>query len=118
MSDAAQIFDRPSRPLPVPRKTKAEIVAALVKAIRDLARRGNYQPLLEEIAERSGEHYSAPGRLFGSKIGLCQHVARRYYADVVDTLDLSPAARAALSQRDERTIAMAVLGGRRLEAGQ
>ena len=118
MSDAAQIDDAPPRPQPRARRSKAETAAVLVKAIRDLARRGVYQPRLEEIAQVSGEHYSMAGRRFGDKIGLCRHVARHYFADVVDTLELSDKARAALSERDEKTIAMAVLGGRRLEAGQ
>lgn len=97
---------------------KAATIAAMVKAIRDLARQGIYQPSNTQIAGLSGAGSSEPARLFGSTADLCAHVARHYAADLVDTLDLSPRARAALTPRDERAIAMAVLGGRRLEDGQ
>jgi hypothetical protein len=97
---------------------KAATIAAMIKAVRDLARRGQYRPAAAELIATASVARSEPARLFGSTEGLAQHVARHYAADVVDTLQLTDKARAALSDRDVRTIAMAVLGGRRLEAGQ
>lgn len=96
---------------------KAARVAALVKAVRDLAHQGVYQPKASVVAGLAGTTDSEPARLFGSSTGLAAHVARHYAADLVDTLALSPKARAALTPADERAIALAVLAGRR-EEGQ
>jgi len=118
MSDAAQILDRPKRRRAVDEEAAQARRVALIKAIRDLVDDGNFQPSLKQIAHASGSYMSAAVDVFGSKRGLTVHAARHHAAAVVDALQLSAPARAALSERDVRALAMAVLGGRRLEAGQ
>lgn len=120
MSDAAQILlvERPKRRRAIDEQAAQARKAALVKAIRAMVDAGNYQPTLKQIAHASGSYLSAAVDVFGSKRGLMTFVARHYAAAVVDTLQLSDKARAALSDREVKQLAMAVLGGRRLEAGQ
>ncbi len=90
-------------------------MAATVLA--DVVARGDFQPKLSVLIEQKGSYKQKLCRLFGSRRLLLNRIARTAPAEVVDAIGLSPAARAALGERDVRAIAWAVLAGRRLERG-
>ena len=108
-----ELSRRPRRPT-----DKPGAFDRLVQVVRSLALGGVFQPSSREITEAADLSVDGACRLFGSKTGLCAHVALRHAGCVVGGLGLSAEARLALSPRDERAIAMAVLAGRRLGAGE
>lgn len=123
MSDALQpiVVSRPPiAPVKLGRGKvrRAATVSALVGAFRDLVRAGIFHPKTVSIAHAAATLPSMPVYLFGSKTGLGAHVALEHAGEIVGELGLSPAAMLALSPRDERAIAMAILAGRRLGAGE
>lgn len=78
-----------------------------------------FQPKFEQLGEAVGSRKGeAIARVFGARRLCLIYLARIAPARVVDAIGLTAAARAALSERDERAIAWAVLAGRKLEAGQ
>jgi hypothetical protein len=81
--------------------------------------RGVFQPKFVQLGEAVGSAKGeAISRVFGARRLALTHLARIAPGRVVDALGLSPEARRALSDRDEKAIAWAVLAGKRLEAGQ
>lgn len=88
------------------------------RVLDKLIDQGDFHPKLDSIALAADRGRSVLQHHFGCRRLLFAHLARIAPARVVDAIGLSPEARAALSDRDERAIAMAVLGGRRLERGE
>lgn len=119
MSDAAQLLEDAKR-LPGMRRAADKIAAAdrLVRVVRNLALRGIFQPKARQLTDEADLSADGACRTFKSKAGLLRYVAGRHAGEIVDSLGLSSGARISLSPRDERAIAMAVLGGCRLEAGE
>lgn len=80
---------------------------------------GDFHPKLESIAWAIGKAgRGILDRHFGPRRVFMAHLARIAAARVVDALGLSLEARLALSPRDEKAIAMAILAGRKLESGE
>lgn len=119
MSDAAIVEPIPGLP-----KGKADWRRSVTRKrlldglMQCVVARGDYQPLQKAIILAAGVDLSAITRHFGSRKLLAAVLARRRPGAVVDALGLSPQARAALSARDEKILAMAVLAGRMLELGE
>jgi hypothetical protein len=80
--------------------------------------RAIFQPKYTDLTALAESKSGLIQRQFGSKRLLLTHIARIAPRRVVDAIGLSPEARAALSERDEKAIAWAVLAGKRLEPGQ
>lgn len=97
-------------------RARRALTGLLLDRLIDL---GRFHPKFDElghaVASRKGE---AITRVFGGRRPCLVHLARVAPARVVDALGLSAEARAALSPRDEKAIAVAVLAGRKLEAGE
>jgi hypothetical protein len=90
--------------------------AALAKAVLDdIVRHGDFQPKLSVILLQARTYRVGVTRYFGARRLLLNHLARTAPAAVVDAIGLEPATRAALSDRDVKAIAWAVLAGRRFE---
>lgn len=89
----------------------------VVDALLSLLQRGAFQPMVREVAETAAVSPAVINVSFGSPKGLRLYVARNHARALVDSLGLSPHARAALSPRDEKALAIAVLAGRKLEPG-
>lgn len=79
---------------------------------------GRYRVTGERLAAACGTIRARLVFVFGSIDDLMRRVARDHADRVVDSIGLSPQAREALSDRDVRAIAMAVLGHRRLGPGE
>ncbi len=119
MSDVAQLLEDPRRLIARHRRPdKVTQADSLVRVVRTLALRGIFQPRLGQVTADAGTSVDAASRLFEGKRGLAEHVARRHAVEIVGGLGLSAPAVRALSARDVKAIAMAVLGGRRLEDGE
>ncbi len=81
--------------------------------------RGIFQPKFEQLGEVvASKRGAAITTVFGARRLCLTHLARIAPHRVVDAIGLSPDARAALSDRDLRAIAWAVLAGKRLEPGE
>jgi hypothetical protein len=88
------------------------------RVLDKLIDKGDFHPKLDAIAWAADRGRSVLQSHFGTRRLLFAHLARIAPARVVDAIGLTPEARSALSERDERAIAMAVLAGRRLERGE
>jgi hypothetical protein len=98
-----------------PERAQREIFGRLLDRLVDA---GRFHPALKDIEWAAGRARSFVSYRFGGRRLLMAHLARLAPARVVDAIGLSPEARYALSPRDEKAIAMAVLAGRKLEAGE
>ena len=119
MSDAAQLLED-ARHLPGMRRAAGKIAAGdrLVRVVRNLVLRGIFQPKARQLTDEAELSADGACRTFKSKAGLLRYVAHRHAGEIVGAIGLTPGARASLSPRDERAIAMAILAGRRLEADE
>jgi hypothetical protein len=79
---------------------------------------GTFHPKLDAVAWAVGSSRAVVHRYFGARRAGFAHVARVAAGRVVDAIGLSAEARHALTPKDEKAIAMAVLAGRRLEPGE
>lgn len=83
-----------------------------------ICRAGFYQPRADVLEREASTQRAQVARYFGAPSLLLRHIARQHAVEIVDSLGLSAEARAALTPRDVRAIAQAVLAGRRLERGE
>jgi AcrR family transcriptional regulator len=96
-------------------RRRASLVAAFLERF---VRLGDFQPKGSELAAAAGVAPSIVNHHFGSRQGVGFQLAQQQTRAVVEALGLSPHALAALSPRDARAIAVAVLAGRKLEPGE
>lgn len=83
-----------------------------------VCRIGLYQARADVLEREASTHRAQIHRYFGTPALLMRHLARQRAPEIVESLGLSAEARAALTPRDVRAIAHAVLAGRRLERGE
>lgn len=109
--------DRPRPPTKRPQaRCEATRQRILNRLSHHVATSGRYQLSLKEILSASGaSHASLISRYFGGIRLVLSCVARHDPKSVVDSLGLSEQAYAALTERDVKTLATAVLAGRRAE---
>jgi hypothetical protein len=95
------------------KERSAERLAKVV--LEDVVARGDFQPKMMAILAAADMWRTGAVRYFGARRLLLNHLARTQPARIVDAIGLEPETRAALSERDVKAIAWAVLAGRRLE---
>lgn len=98
-------------------RTDRSRAAMAERVLAGVVAAGTFRPKLAHVVAVSGRCRTEVGRLFGSHRLVLTHIARTRPDKVVDAIGLSPEVRAALSPRDVRAIAWAVLAGKRLEEG-
>lgn len=96
-------------------RTRDDMTSAVLEQL--IVAKGEFHPSRKQVVADAGAGRTSLDRLFGSHRHLLRRIARHAPDQVVDAIGLAPETRAALSERDVKAIAWAVLAGRRLEGG-